>query len=143
MIQLRRFTSKKVSSNFSMMYQQIAGQQKVNDLVDFPIDSLDMREHCLTLKDEPEPVLYDLYAVSNHSGGLGGGHYTACCKNMIDMKWYSFNDSSHGELTDVKRRVVTPSAYLLFYRRRGMDVCDSPMVMKRQTSMTVEDKEEI
>ena len=24
--------------------------------------------------------LYDLYAVSNHSGGLGSGHYTATCK---------------------------------------------------------------
>jgi hypothetical protein len=26
------------------------------------------------------PPIYDLYAVSQHSGGLGGGHYTAVCK---------------------------------------------------------------
>ena len=25
--------------------------------------------------------IYDLYAISNHYGGLGGGHYTAFAKN--------------------------------------------------------------
>ena len=38
-----------------------------------------------------EPV-YDLYAVSNHYGGLGGGHYTAYAKN--NGKWHDYNDSS-------------------------------------------------
>ena len=35
---------------------------------------------------------YDLYAVSNHGGGLGGGHYWAYCKNN-DGNWYKFNDA--------------------------------------------------
>lgn len=35
--------------------------------------------------DESEPE-YELYAVSNHYGGLGGGHYTAFAKNKD--KWY-------------------------------------------------------
>lgn len=30
--------------------------------------------------------------VSNHFGGLGGGHYTACAKNVTTKKWYNFND---------------------------------------------------
>jgi ubiquitin C-terminal hydrolase len=30
--------------------------------------------------------IYDLYAISNHYGGLGGGHYTAYAKNS--SKWY-------------------------------------------------------
>lgn len=29
---------------------------------------------------------YELYAISNHYGGLGGGHYTAYGKNR--GKWY-------------------------------------------------------
>lgn len=42
---------------------------------------------------EPAPV-YDLFAVSLHSGNLGGGHYTAAAKNFRDGHWYYFNDSS-------------------------------------------------
>lgn len=53
-----------------------------------------MREHVITLKNEKSPVLYDLYGVSNHFGGLGGGHYTASVKNPINDSWYYMNDSS-------------------------------------------------
>ena len=42
-----------------------------------------------SLQDPSAPPLYDLYAVSQHSGGMGGGHYTAVCKNKIDKRWYS------------------------------------------------------
>ena len=28
-------------------------------------------------------LIYDLYAVSNHFGGTGGGHYTAYGKNCV------------------------------------------------------------
>ena len=66
-----------------MMFAQIAGNQKNSALVDYPIEGLDMRPFVLSLKDEPEPVLYDLYAVSNHYGSLNGGHYTATCLNSI------------------------------------------------------------
>jgi ubiquitin carboxyl-terminal hydrolase 4/11/15 len=79
---------------YGMMYAQIAGQEKVNELVDFPTSGLDMRDYVLSLKDEPQPILYDLYAVSNHYGSLNGGHYTAFCKNAPTDKWYHFNDSS-------------------------------------------------
>jgi len=61
---------------------QIAGQEKVGDKVNFPIEGLDMRPYVMTLKDEPNPVLYDLYGVSNHMGSLNGGHYTAYVKNI-------------------------------------------------------------
>ena len=40
--------------------------------------------------DNEKHVEYDLYAVSNHYGGLGGGHYTAYAKN--GNKWFEFND---------------------------------------------------
>ena len=32
---------------------------------------------------EPSKVLYDCYAISNHSGTLGGGHYTAYCRHPL------------------------------------------------------------
>lgn len=55
----------------------------------------------------------------NHSGGLGGGHYTAYAKNFESGRWYDFNDSSVSPLSDPSR-VVSPTAYVLFYRRRPL-----------------------
>jgi hypothetical protein len=44
-------------------------------LVDFPIEGLDITPFVAGHID-PHDAIYDLYAVSNHSGGLGGGHCT-------------------------------------------------------------------
>ena len=41
---------------------------------------------------EPDSLTYELYAVSNHFGGLGGGHYTAFAKNPENGRWYDFDD---------------------------------------------------
>ena len=38
--------------------------------------------------------IYDLVGVVNHSGDLNFGHYTADCKNPINNRWYTFNDST-------------------------------------------------
>ncbi len=64
---------------------------------------------------ETKPV-YDLYAISNHFGGMGGGHYTACCQLNEDGQWYYFDDSSTYPVR--AEDVVTEAAYVLFYRRR-------------------------
>jgi len=82
-----------------------------------------MRDYVLSMKDQPDPVLYDLYAVSNHYGSLNGGHYTAFCKNAPTDKWYHFNDSSVSPVDP--EQVCSSGAYLLFYRRRGMDQCET------------------
>ncbi len=42
--------------------------------------------------DEEKPILYDLYAVSNHFGNMGFGHYTAYVKNKDN--WYQMDDSN-------------------------------------------------
>jgi ubiquitin C-terminal hydrolase len=61
--------------------------------------------------------LYDLYAVSNHFGGMGGGHYTAYCKLNDGGQWYCFDDSH--SYTVAESKVLSESAYVLFYRRRA------------------------
>ncbi len=38
-------------------------------------------------QDPAAPPLYDLYAVSQHSGSIAGGHYVAVCKNAKNGKW--------------------------------------------------------
>jgi len=74
------------------------------------------------LRSPPPLPLYDLYAVSNHYGGLGGGHYTAYCQMPDDSKWYSFDDSGVTEMNP--DGVKSPAAYVLFYRRRGAEAQD-------------------
>lgn len=69
--------------------------------------------------EEEEPI-YDLYAVSNHFGGMGGGHYTAFCQMPDNKKWYDFDDSTVTEIDS--KDVQSPAAYVLFYHRRGSDI---------------------
>lgn len=88
---------------------------KIDLTVDFPIEGLDMSDF---VSSGEESKIYDLIAVDNHYGGLGGGHYTASVKNFRDGKWYYYNDSHVSPIEDPKQ-CITGAAYLLFYRRRS------------------------
>ena len=88
--------------------------EKNGEFIDFPVNDLDMGKYV----SGPDKAYskYDLFAVSQHFGGTGGGHYTAVCKN-IDGNWYDYNDSSCSKIS--ANEVVTPSAYVLFYRKKN------------------------
>ncbi|TDL23595.1 UCH-domain-containing protein [Rickenella mellea] len=109
-------------------------RDKIDALIDFPIDGLDLeplvgeRETArrlaaegvdvdkLGLTDLDESLVYDLYGVDEHMGGLGGGHYRAYVKHHETGKWYHFDDSY---VTPVQaNEAVNANAYLLFYKRR-------------------------
>ena len=64
--------------------------------------------------------MYDLYAVSNHYGGLGGGHYTAYCQ-VEGQGWCDFDDTNAKPMdpTDLTSEGARESAYVLFYRRQS------------------------
>lgn len=96
------------------------GGGKIDGVVDFPLEGLDMTRY-VGSEDQKmgTDLIYDCYAVSNHMGGTGGGHYTAYAKHPISGKWNSYNDSSVHEVgRDPEDVVVSDSAYNLFYRRR-------------------------
>jgi hypothetical protein len=83
--------------------------------IDYPLEKWDLSE---AVKSQgSEYPLYDLYAVSNHVGGLSGGHYTAFCLNRFDEQWYEYNDSTSGRIDPNTLRHNQSSAYLLFYNR--------------------------
>ena len=86
--------------------------EKNDEDIIFPITNLDMKE--FVVGPDKEHSVYDLFAVSQHYGGTGFGHYTAVCKNFD--KWYSYNDSSVHETNS--NNIVSSAAYVLFYRRR-------------------------
>jgi len=88
--------------------------QKNSELIDFPLEDLDMGKYiCGPDKDHSK---YDLFAVSQHYGGTGGGHYTAVCKNF-DENWYDYNDASCYKSTS--KGIVNSNAYVLFYRKHN------------------------
>uniref|UniRef100_A0A9J8A4T3 Ubiquitin carboxyl-terminal hydrolase 32 n=1 Tax=Cyprinus carpio carpio TaxID=630221 RepID=A0A9J8A4T3_CYPCA len=62
--------------------------------------------------------LYNLYAISCHSGIMGGGHYVTYAKNPNE-KWYCYNDSSCKEVHSDE--IDTDSAYILFYEQQEVD----------------------
>ncbi|VVB02942.1 unnamed protein product [Arabis nemorensis] len=91
-------------------------KHKLETFVNFPIHDLDLTKYVAN-KNLSKPQLYELYALTNHYGGMGSGHYTAHIKLLDDNRWYNFDDShiSHINEDDVK----TGAAYVLFYRRKS------------------------
>uniref|UniRef100_G1MU71 Ubiquitin carboxyl-terminal hydrolase n=1 Tax=Meleagris gallopavo TaxID=9103 RepID=G1MU71_MELGA len=83
---------------------------KLSTFVNFPLKDLDLREFA---SQSCNHAVYNLYAVSNHSGTTMGGHYTAYCKSPISSEWHSFNDSRVTPMSS--SHVRSSDAYLLFY----------------------------
>jgi ubiquitin carboxyl-terminal hydrolase 4/11/15 len=97
-------------------------KEKLEDKILFPVEGLDMTNYVLSAHPGDKtgaPLIYDLYAVSNHFGSLSFGHYTANCKNPLTGQWYDFNDSSVSKI-DSPGDVVSGAAYVLYYKRRDM-----------------------
>lgn len=65
-------------------------RDKLDVEVDFPIEGLDLTNRVIAPHTDKEEI-YDLFAVDDHWGGLGGGHYTAFAKSFIDGHWYEYN----------------------------------------------------
>ena len=68
--------------------------------------------------------MYDLFAISQHYGSLGGGHYTATCE-YEGQGWYAFNDTGVSPADAMDPADSARSAYVLFYRRQ-QDLRSSP-----------------
>jgi len=101
-IQLKRFASEN------------ARQKKVKTLVDYPINGFDLRD----LSTSPDAI-YDLIAVSNHTGSMRHGHYTAYARQKVSTDlWYKFDDALVSPISS-NTEIVTADAYLLFYMKRN------------------------
>uniref|UniRef100_A0A8C3VCC1 Ubiquitin carboxyl-terminal hydrolase 2 n=1 Tax=Catharus ustulatus TaxID=91951 RepID=A0A8C3VCC1_CATUS len=97
-LHLKRFSEARIRSS------------KLTTFVNFPLKDLDLRE---LASQSCNHAVYNLYAVSNHSGTTMGGHYTAYCKSPVSSEWHSFNDSRVTPMSS--SHVRSSDAYLLFY----------------------------
>lgn len=88
-------------------------KNKLDTSVDFPIHNLDLTKY--VKRKDAQSYTYELYAISNHYGGLGGGHYTAFAKLIDENRWYNFDDSRVSPVSEAD--INTSAAYVLFYKR--------------------------
>ncbi|KAL8496254.1 hypothetical protein ACS0TY_020096 [Phlomoides rotata] len=88
-------------------------KNKLETFVDFPFHDLDLADY-IAHKGGQSSQRYMLYAISNHYGSMGGGHYTAFVRHGGD-RWYDFDDSHVSSISEDK--IKTSAAYVLFYRR--------------------------
>ena len=101
-------------------YRNPLVSSKIGEFVDFPLESLNLGQYCCGTNQSDE--MYDLYAVSNHYGRMGFGHYTAYARSGTDQRsgsrvdWYEFNDTRVNLISS--RQIKSEAAYVLFYRRR-------------------------
>jgi len=109
-------------------------REKIRTLVYFPQSGLDVTEWVDKNSEQAQlekgALVYDLYAVVNHVGGMTGGHYTAFCRSVpcsqngieevgtgnVGGPWLHFDDEFVEEISPDK--VVSEAAYVLFYRKR-------------------------
>lgn len=109
-IQLKRFS-----------FRNRLWRDKIDKHVTFPIKGLDMSPFCI--RQQSEPLIYDLFGVVNHHGSLFGGHYTSYVQLMdenggdSDFGW-RLCDDSHVTSVRSEKEVVTRSSYVMFYHRR-------------------------
>ncbi|KAI8604102.1 hypothetical protein EDD21DRAFT_301285 [Dissophora ornata] len=89
-------------------------KNKIKAMVQYPIQDLDLTKY-LPKGTEPAAI-YDLYAVSNHSGEVSSGHYTACVRGETPSSWINFDDSRVSPCD--KSVAVSEHGYTLFYVRR-------------------------
>ena len=86
-------------------------RDKIDAFIEFPVQGLDLKDMVreraiakklvdqgtdiasLNLTNLDEPLIYDLFGVDEHIGGLGGGHYRAYALNHENGQWYHFDDS--------------------------------------------------
>jgi len=95
-------------------------RRKIENLVDFPAEALNLSES-MDPRSPEKDCLYDLFAVCNHYGRMGFGHYTAAARDWdetgLSQQWYSYDDDrvERCGISEVK----TSAAYILFYRKRA------------------------
>lgn len=85
-------------------------KKKMDTNIDFPLDSLNLTKF---VSSSQKPREYQLYAVSNHSGSIDSGHYTAYVRNSMTKTFLKFDDSQVLDMASFS--VQSANGYVLFY----------------------------
>ncbi|MBU79126.1 MAG: hypothetical protein CMD29_03245 [Flavobacteriales bacterium] len=86
---------------------------KIDRYLEYPM-KLNLKDYNKNYGTQKKNI-YQLNGICIHNGVLGGGHYYAVSKNVLDSQWRKYNDS---EVSKIKVSEVTQlKPYLFFYKR--------------------------
>lgn len=105
-------------------------REKIPTPVEVPLEGLDLSKW-VQVRGSPDmdpdvnrnkapPPVYNLFAVANHYGTSGGGHYVATARNPVTGHWYELDDDVVTRM-DAAEPVDGSHAYVLFYELQGAD----------------------
>ena len=103
----------KTSDVLFILVKRYDKNRKINKFLQYPIQ-LNLTDYNINYSNDKKNE-YTLQSMAIHSGGLGGGHYFAICKNYLDDNWYEYNDSNVSQIP--KHKVLNYSPYLFVYKR--------------------------
>ena len=106
-IVLKRFKKKITSRGIQLT--------KNTDLINYPLE-LDMNSYTYGYSNNTNSI-YDLQAVTFHTGNLGGGHYY-CIGKSKNNEWILYNDAQTGIIQENQSKIINNEAYILFYQKR-------------------------
>ena len=87
--------------------------KKISTFVDCPIRGLDLTPYNESKQEAP---VYDLFAVSCHSGPVVDGYNTTYALNAETERWFYFNDSSVKPA--FQSDIISQATHVLFYKRQ-------------------------
>ena len=103
----------KTSDVLFILIKRYDKNRKINKFLKYPF-ILNLKDYNINYSNDKKNE-YTLQSMAIHSGGLGGGHYFAICKNYLDDNWYEYNDSNVSQIPNHK--VLNYSPYLFVYKR--------------------------
>jgi ubiquitin carboxyl-terminal hydrolase 4/11/15 len=106
-IHIKRFIQNGAVGNYTV--------RKMNNMIEYPVTGFNLNPYMNTYPSKLGNYTYDLIGVSNHIGGLNGGHYFSYVKSITNNKWYCMDDDDV-TLIENSNDVITQNAYVLFYK---------------------------
>jgi ubiquitin C-terminal hydrolase len=96
-------------------HQTDSGSHKMEGKITYPVTGLDLSRYISSPLSGA--ANYDLYAVTCHVGSMLTGHYYSIVYNHLIKTWIIYNDGCTNLIND-PNLIISPDAYILFYRRR-------------------------
>jgi hypothetical protein len=133
-LSLKRFEFRDVSSLVGR--QGVAHREKIDTFVDFPLESLDLLPYCTdtaapkgpqlegiaagvakaaaaaaaAAEGESQDGMYDLFAVCNHNGRMGVGHYTAVARDINEWNGISTSEADAAAVRAAREAAAAAAA---------------------------------